>query len=165
MPYSSCFLSYLGVLCTLTRTNRAEKVGIPRVREALESNDWAQLDDSPLSDFGDFEADSSKDVNPSSANDPDLDPENLDFGYDKADFEGMRKAIWDNAAPPPPADGDDKIKAEAPKEEVGDEDVVAVERMMRKLQAVREAGEGMGEEQRKRMAARAVKEVMDSLDE
>ena len=29
-----------------------------------------------------------------SANDPDLDPESLDFGFDKADFEGLKRAIW-----------------------------------------------------------------------
>lgn len=34
---------------------------------------------------------------------------------------------------------------------------------MRKLQAVREAGDGMPEEQRRRMAARAVGEVMKDL--
>jgi hypothetical protein len=32
--------------------------------------------------------------------------------------------------------------------------------MMRKLQAAREAGQAMGEAQRRRMAARAVEEVM-----
>jgi hypothetical protein len=35
--------------------------------------------------------------------------------------------------------------------------------MMRKLQATREAGEGLTPEQRRRMAARAVEEVMREL--
>lgn len=47
--------------------------------------------------------------------------------------------------------------------ELDDDDIVKVENMMRKLQAVREAGEGMGEAQRRRLAARAVEEVMKEL--
>ena len=46
------------------------------------------------------------------------------------------------------------------KTELNDEDVERVEMMMRKLQAVREAGEGMSVDQRRRMAARAVEDVM-----
>lgn len=156
------------------------------MKEALESNDWAQLDEEGgLSDFGDFEDGTGKDGEVD-------DPENMDFGYDKADFEGLKRAIWENSLM-----GDD-IEAEAtsgketlatekgvdttapakdedqgrtsqnePQEkiEIDDDDVVRVERMMRKLQAVREAGEGMSEEQRKKMAARAVKEVMADLDD
>lgn len=150
-----------------------EKSGIPRVKEALESNDWAQIDDGPLSDFGDFKDPSTQ------ANDDD--PENMDFGYDKADFEGLKKAIWENslmnddgdfdastgkkgAASVEKKGGADKVSEDSGKAEVDDDDVVRVERMMAKLQAVREAGEGMGEEQRKKMAARAVREVMADLD-
>lgn len=47
--------------------------------------------------------------------------------------------------------------------ELGDEDIAKVEKMMRKLQAARDMGEGMGEAQRKRLAARAVEEVMREL--
>ncbi|KAL2207937.1 hypothetical protein CC79DRAFT_1368792 [Sarocladium strictum] len=157
------------------RNEFGEKSGIPRVKEALESNDWAQLDDDgPLSDFGDFEDPSTQDK--------DDDPENMDFGYDKADFEGLKKAIWENSLLNDDGDFDastgkkgaastDKEKdgAGGPSEdsgmaEVDVDDVIRVERMMAKLQAVREAGEGMGEEQRKKMAARAVREVMADLD-
>lgn len=52
---------------------------------------------------------------------------------------------------------------EGGKSELDAEDVEKVEKMMRKLQAVREAGEGMGYEQRRRMAARAVEDVMKEL--
>ncbi|KAH8177026.1 alpha and gamma adaptin binding protein p34 domain-containing protein [Sarocladium implicatum] len=159
-----------------TQTGRnefGEKSGIPRVKEALESNDWAQLDTGSLSDFGDFEGESDKED----------DPENMDFGYDKTDFEGLKRAIWENSlisdgqdaaggkekdmavndkdekSRDHPEGDEDKSKAE-----VDDDDVMRVERMMSKLQAVREAGQGMSEEQRKRMAARAVQEVMADLD-
>jgi len=49
------------------------------------------------------------------------------------------------------------------REALEDDDVARVERMMRKLQAAREAGQGMNEAQRKKMAARAVAEVMRDL--
>ena len=48
-------------------------------------------------------------------------------------------------------------------DELDDEEVVKVEKMMRKLQAVKEAGEGLPDAQRRRMAARAVEEVMKEL--
>lgn len=100
----------------------------------------------------------------------------MGFGFDKADFEGLRRAIWetgqgDTEEPSGPSRGaDEKEKTSGEEaaarggfEDLDDEDIAKVERMMRKLQAVRDAGEGMGEEQRKRMAARAVEEVMKEL--
>ncbi|EFY86622.1 hypothetical protein J3459_009791 [Metarhizium acridum] len=141
-----------------------EKTGISRVREALESNDWAQ--DAP-SDFGDFEdaSDGSEGGH--------LDPESLDFGFDRADFQGLKEAIWDAR----PRDGEPSARAAGPgatskgdagnpghvQLELGHEDVDKVENMMRKLQAVRDAGEGLPEAQRRRMAAKAVDEVMKEL--
>lgn len=155
-----------------------EKTGIARVREALEANDWA-LDDDPaaaLSDFGDFETGDDEIADDDAA----LDPENLDFGFDKADFDGLRRAIWeagdedagseaarmDSNRPKehePSAAGDAVAKPPAVEEDIDDEEVLKVERMMSKLQAVREAGEGMSQEQRRRMAARAVQEVMKEM--
>ncbi|KAM0253100.1 hypothetical protein ACHAQJ_007422 [Trichoderma viride] len=156
-----------------------EKTGIPRVREALESNDWDQLDDGPLSDFDETHSDKSD-------NAEDFDPESLDFGVDRSDFEGLRMAIWetsrlevgdaDNASPdkakpdqPKAADvtagptADVKDGEEEEDRDLGDEDVAKVEKMMRKLLAAKEMGEGMSETQRKRLAARAVEEVMREL--
>lgn len=158
------------------------------MKEALESNDWAALDDSALSDFGDFE-----DVEKRSDgdNDKELDPENLDFGFDRTDFEGLKKAIWSSGVENPDSTAEDRkatkestdknstnssgneqtpktadnhaavaLEAEA---DLDDGDIAKVERMMRKLHAVREAGEGMPPEQRRRLAARAVGEVMKEL--
>ncbi|RFU75404.1 hypothetical protein TARUN_6853 [Trichoderma arundinaceum] len=155
-----------------------EKTGIPRVREALESNDWEQLGDGPLSDFGETQSAKSDDAE-------DFDPESLDFGVDRSDFEGLRMAIWetsrldtgddDNAHPDKDKVGQPKaadatagpsggIKdSEAEDRDLDDEDVAKVEKLMRKLQAAREMGEGMSEAQRKRLAARAVEEVMREL--
>lgn len=171
-----------------------EKTGIYRAKEALEANDWAQLDAPDLSsEFGDMEEPSDRPASHDHKDrGEDLDPENLDFGFDRADFEGLRRAIWsagqgsdedDPAAAaeeearmvsgvraltggtdtattgPETGDGQNEDKSAG----LGEDDVAKVERMMRKLQAVREAGEGMGQEQRRRMAARAVDEVMKEL--
>jgi hypothetical protein len=191
-------------------------MGIARVQEALESNDWAQLDDDgALSDFGDFEdPDAKPDDEEEDGDDKDLDPENLDFGFDRADFEGLRRAIWSGGqgkggdsteetaekermnagfsaagtfATEKPQDKESSSNSRATKGDAessasasassemdptmlhhdvdadDDDDIAKVETMMRKLQAVREAGEGMGEAQRRRMAARAVEEVMREL--
>ncbi|KAG5999844.1 hypothetical protein E4U21_006217 [Claviceps maximensis] len=150
-----------------------EKTGIARVREALESNDWEQADAQDVSDFGDFD-DGTKN------NKEQLDAEDLDFGFDPADLEGLKRAIWgadgkDGAASPAvEARGGSEVSAvshhddddDAPSRttEAGeDKEVTKMEDMMRKLQAVREAGEGLPDAQRRRMAARAVQEVMREL--
>lgn len=155
---------------------QTEKTGIPRVREALESNDWEQLDGGdPLSDFGEAHSDKSNDAE-------DFDPESLEFGVDRSDFEGLRMAIWETshretgdsenvdptkATPDQPkatdAAGGSTADTKDEDRELGDEDIAKVEKMMRKLQAARDMGEGMGEAQRKRLAARAVEEVMREL--
>ncbi|KAL7934138.1 hypothetical protein V8C35DRAFT_303321 [Trichoderma chlorosporum] len=155
-----------------------EKTGIARVKEALESNDWEQLNDDPISDFDEARSDKSEDAE-------DFDPDSLDFGVDRSDFEGLRMAIWetsrletgdaDNALPkeaekdmPKATEASTSSAAnanegEAQDRELDGEDVAKVEKMMRKLQAAREMGEGMSEAQRKRLAARAVEEVMREL--
>lgn len=48
-------------------------------------------------------------------------------------------------------------------EDVEEDEVKKLEQMMRKLQAVRDMSAGLPEEQRKRVAARAVGEVMRDL--
>ncbi|VUC21890.1 unnamed protein product [Clonostachys rosea] len=172
----------------LTSTGDAEKMGTARILEALEANDWEQ-GAGPLSDFGDFEGVSGD------GGDDEFDPESLDFGFDRADFEGMRMDILgagmdsqggdeeaskmaeglrgtkseNSAAAPasaPAAEEKPEGEKSAEEEEGGelnDDDIAKVEKMMRKLQAAREAGEGMGQDQRRRMAARAVEEVMREL--
>ncbi|KAG5981006.1 hypothetical protein E4U55_003399 [Claviceps digitariae] len=163
------------------RNEFGEKTGMARVKEALESNDWAEADAQDLSDFGDF---NDGDEN----NKEHLDPENLDFGFDPADIEGLKRAIWgadaeDGAAGAAAEEseeqscalGDSSLSASLRHnndDDVGldgvartqeDKEVTKMEDMMRKLQAVREAGEGLPAAQRRRMAARAVQEVMREL--
>jgi hypothetical protein len=124
-------------------------MGVARVLEALEANDWAGGDmDEDEEGEGEWEGE-----------DAEFDPESLGFGFDREDFVGLRKAIWGGGG-----SGDEGIKGqEEEDEEVGEEDVQKLEKMMLKLQAVRDASAGLPEEQRKRMAARAVGEVMKEL--
>ncbi|KAI1469897.1 uncharacterized protein F4812DRAFT_420766 [Daldinia caldariorum] len=152
-----------------TRNEFGEKTGIPRALEALESNDWALASTGNLgSDFEDFEAEISAEKGDSSKDKegPDLDPENLDFGFDREDFAGLKQAIW-NAE----KEDEDFLNGEpstdaGKKDDEGhmdDEEIKKIERMMVKLQAVRDTSAGLPEEQRKRVAAKAVAEVMKEL--
>ncbi|KAH6691427.1 alpha and gamma adaptin binding protein p34 [Plectosphaerella plurivora] len=134
------------------RNEFGEKMGVARVLESLEANDWAQLDEDYLSDDGND--------GETGHGDGELDPESLEFGFDRADFEGLKKAIWGmEETTAGESSADDKKKAEE-EEVLGEEEVEKLEVMMRKLQAVRDLSAGMPEEERKRLAARAVGEVM-----
>lgn len=144
----------------------------------MEANDWAHIDGDLGSDFEDFEAaldgDNDETTDPAidslGNKDPDLDPESLDFGFDKADFEGLKRAIW-NSGQEPEEDFMDGEPAKPTTQTTGssedvaldDNEIQKLEGMMRKLQAVRDMSAGLPEDQRKRMAAKAVGEVMKDL--
>ncbi|KAI1127048.1 hypothetical protein F5Y10DRAFT_243550 [Nemania abortiva] len=167
---------------TASRNEFGEKMGIPRALEALEANDWANasLDDlgSDFEDIGaEIEAEGRERQNAAKAGeDPGathLDPEDLDFGYDPKDFEGLKRAIWNvgnedgedflNGEPSAAATKSEKRAEGETEESLDDADIQKIERMMVKLQAVRESNAGLPEEQRKRAAAKAVAEVMKEL--
>lgn len=83
----------------------------------------------------------------------------------------MKKAIFEarpqhdeasSSSANPPAEKNAGHEGDV-EDEVDDDEVLKVEKMMRKLQAVKEAGEGLPDAQRRRMAARAVEEVMKEL--
>lgn len=152
-----------------------------RVLEALQANDWSQagLDEGSDDDF--LEPGTGKTREDDEDKD-ELDPENLDFGFDREDFVGLRQAIWNagreggdggdeefmnkpgvaskNKAP---AEDDGADDGEDHNEEIGEEDVQKLEGMMKKLLAVRDMSAGLPEEQRKRMAKKAVADVMKEL--
>ncbi|KAK7209128.1 hypothetical protein V2G26_016306 [Clonostachys chloroleuca] len=171
------------------RNEFGEKMGIARILEALEANDWEQ-GAGPLSDFGDFEG------GDGDGGDDEFDPESLDFGFDRADFEGMRMDILgagrdsqggdgeasrmveglhgikseDSVAASASApaatekpEGEKSTEEEGSDEELNEDTIAKLERMMRKLQTAKEAGEGMSEDQKRRIAMRAVEEVMREL--
>lgn len=116
--------------------------------------------------------------------------DNLGFDMgDPSDFEGLRQAIWGEmaarqaaaadtpeASPKPgPADTSDAaVKQDAKKDlptedgtglglDLDEDEVEKLEKLMLKLKATRELGEGMPEEQRKKLAKKAVMEVMKDL--
>ncbi|KAM3507574.1 hypothetical protein MY11210_007082 [Beauveria gryllotalpidicola] len=126
-----------------------EKSGIPRVKEALEANEWdlVSAHEPPFDD----------EVANKHTSDDALDPENMNFGLGQADLETLKNAILANQGQ------EQDLQEDRKEEDVGDEDVAKVQAMMRKLQAAREAGETMSETQRRKMAAKAVEEVMREL--
>ncbi|CAI4214798.1 unnamed protein product [Parascedosporium putredinis] len=112
---------------------------------------------------GNPEKEGGVDENEDAASDSDFDV----YG-DKRDFEGLRQAILEATLeredPEEPAGTQTTGGGLAGgEEEINEEDVQKLERMMSKLKAVREMGEGMPEEERRRMARRAVDEVMKEL--
>ncbi|KAI1770050.1 hypothetical protein F4818DRAFT_446656 [Hypoxylon cercidicola] len=146
------------------RNEFGEKTGIARAFESLEANGWSQAD---VGDFGsdleDFEAELGirKDADEDGKG-PELDPESLDFGFDREDFAGLRQAIW-NAGQ---ENEEDFLNGEPSKQTPGEEDgeelddeIRKIERMMIKLQAVRDTSAGLPEDKRKQVAAKAVAEA------
>ncbi|KAK4193052.1 alpha and gamma adaptin binding protein p34-domain-containing protein [Podospora australis] len=150
------------------RNEYGERMGIARVLEALQANDWSG------GDVGDEEDEESedegaikktRDLGRAFEDDEfDFDPESLDFGFDKADFEGLKKAIWGGGDETGGEEGSSSDNKKADEEEnMDDSDIQTLERMMLKLQAVRDMSAGLPEQQRKRMAKQAVSEVMKEL--
>ncbi|KAI0445146.1 hypothetical protein F4803DRAFT_509542 [Xylaria telfairii] len=158
---------------TRSRNEFGELTGIHRALEALEVVDWensgtGDLESDSEDIFAELESRKAHDEPSKDEDGIDLDPEELDFGFDREDFEGLKRAIWSAEEDD---DGEDfmngdsstesKKKAEGTEgESLGDEDIQNMERMMAKLQAVRDTNAGLPEEQRKRAAAKAVAEVM-----
>lgn len=186
-------MSEAGIPCgsregLLTSDADKTKEGLERAVEMLQHNDWSlsgvfsededeegerpaiksrrpafdEWDDSEFSGSEDEgEEGSSKKVGALGGGDVGIDPEKLGFGFDKDDFTGLRQAILEAQREREGEEGDSSTGKE---EEAGaEEDVEKMENMMRKLLAVREATAGMPEAQRKRMAKRAVDEVMKHL--
>ena len=113
-----------------------EKIGIPRLEEALEAHEWEGGGEDDLSDGLDFELGEGEDG----------------FGAEAAQMEremmGLKMAVKGE---------------EAVDEEGGDGEVEELENMMLKMQAVRDMGADMPDAERRRFAARAVREAMGRL--
>ncbi|KAB5575512.1 hypothetical protein GE09DRAFT_953866, partial [Coniochaeta sp. 2T2.1] len=138
------------------RNEFGEKMGIARIREALEANDWAQAGGFDDDEGGAVPDGTDEEVKATEDDDaPGINPEDLEFGFDREDFAGLKKAIWSS--------GREEGAEEEDGETEEDDDVQKLEGMMRKLLAVREMSAGLPEEQRRRMASRAVGEVMKEL--
>lgn len=118
-----------------------EKTGFERLREALEANEWAAT----------IHSDSEPELD-------DLDYEDAFTRRDEAEMTaelfGMKAALA--GADDFEAEAEDFLPPTAQETEVED-----LDRLMGKLLAVKEQSADLPEAQRRRMAARAVKEVMD----
>lgn len=101
-----------------------ELLGVARLKEALEANDWDGADD----------AEGGVDVDDFEAGDEEVDDEgSIGFGIDPAEMEeemaGMKQAIYGGGA----MGADDEIEDE----ETGDREIQQLQAMMLKMQAVR----------------------------
>lgn len=137
------------------RTNQyGEKVGIDRLVQALEANEWAGGGGGGVDEFDDDDGDGEgEEMKGVAGEDQGLEGE-LEFVGGDAQEEGteLREGLLD---------GKDGGGNEA--DAGGDEDVMALEGMMLKMQAVKEMGADMPEAERKRFAAKAVREVMKNM--
>lgn len=123
-----------------------ERQGFERLKEALEANDWMTTDDDDEGSLGDLEPDDGDSIG--------------GIGHAEAEttaeLYGMKAALM--ADEDHELDGDDSMSAEEQKAEVDDLDV-----MMGKLMAVKEQSAGFPDAQRKKMAARAVRRLMEDV--
>ncbi|KAK3326600.1 alpha and gamma adaptin binding protein p34 [Apodospora peruviana] len=160
-----------------------ERMGIERVLEALQANDWSGAgaedgSEEEEDEFGAMESGGPAATRRVGNDDGELDPESLGFGFDREDFVRLRKAIWTRSAEHEDEQEKENGKMIAGKaggqgegpegdeeedEKLGDDEIRKLEGMMRKLQAVRDMTAGMPDEQRRRMAKQAVDEVMKEL--
>ncbi|KAK4451942.1 hypothetical protein QBC34DRAFT_377913 [Podospora aff. communis PSN243] len=144
------------------RNEFGERMGVARALEALQANDWGGGGggEEGGEEFGGFVPREDEDLG-------EFDPESMDFGFDREDFVGLRKAIWsagrEDGMDVDGGEGSEVKKGGDEDEEMDDGDVQKLERIMLKLQAVRDRTAGMSEEQRKRIAKQAVGEVMKEL--
>ncbi|KAF7871959.1 uncharacterized protein EAF02_009064 [Botrytis sinoallii] len=124
---------------------RMKPMGLERLKEALEANEWEGGDDDGEGlDLGDFEDDGD-------------DNKSIGFGIEAAELEmemfGMKQAIY----------GESSEKTN-PEEEVENEDgVEQLEALMLRMQAVKDMGADLPEAERKRFAAKAVNDLMKTL--
>ncbi|TKA40278.1 hypothetical protein B0A54_10884 [Friedmanniomyces endolithicus] len=122
-----------------------EKVGFERLKEALEATEWAAVDEEEDDlEIDDLDFDAGDDIG--------------GFGGEEAEMTaelfGMKAALFD----------DEGFAAEAENSSSPGEQAVNVDsldRMMSKLLAVKEQSADLPEAQKKRMAARAVRDLME----
>ncbi|RDA90230.1 hypothetical protein CP533_6870 [Ophiocordyceps camponoti-saundersi (nom. inval.)] len=124
-----------------------ERSGIARVKEALEANDWES-------------------IAPCTQSEPDteteIDDEDLNLGLGKADLDALKQALW-SAEEQEEQEGEASNRLQNIDGDSRGEDLSKLDFMMRKLQAVRLAGSDLSEDQRRKVTAEAVAEVVRQL--
>ena len=119
-----------------------EKVGLARLKEALEANEWESGGGGSGQDSQDLDT-------LGEAADSDIETQEI-TGKDE-DFATLRKRLME----------DGQVEAEA--DEPDEEGVQMLEHMMQKMQAVRDMGADLPELERKKFAAKAMSEVIRSV--
>ncbi|KAL8812210.1 MAG: hypothetical protein Q9200_001215, partial [Gallowayella weberi] len=122
-----------------------------RLKEALEAHEWDAGDDFDADGIDDFETSLGL-----REGDDDTSSESVSIGLGREDDRvGLREAILPHdELGNGEEDGDEQKR---------DMQVVELETMMMKMQAVKERGASMPEEDRKRLAAKAVREIMKTV--
>ncbi|KAG0125945.1 hypothetical protein HOY82DRAFT_492155 [Tuber indicum] len=142
------------------RNEFGECAGMERVREALEANDWAADDEIGDDDGGDGDDDAGSFGPFTSGGDDDgvgIDP--LKFIGDEMEREmfGLHRAIF----------GDEESTGESSIHGVTDDEdeeaqVEKLESMMMRMSALKDMGEDVSKEERRRVAAKALSDIMKS---
>lgn len=131
-----------------------EKIGMARLEEALEAHEW----DGPGGD--DFEGLDDLGL------DDDDDDAGLGFGEEAMEAQmelwGMQSDVREEGQRRQ-EEQVEKADEEQGRSEIGDQDVQELETMMLKMQAVRDMGADMAEGERKKFAAKAVREVLKKM--
>ncbi|TVY20178.1 Increased recombination centers protein 6 [Lachnellula arida] len=127
------------------RNEFSEPMGLERLKEALETNDWEGADElDPVIDLGDLDAGDDEDAG------------SIGFGIDPTEMAdemaGMKRAIYGSSL------GEDFGGDEDAED---DNEVEKMQAMMLKLQAVR--GADLPEAERKSLAAKTVNEIMKTM--
>ncbi|RFU28840.1 hypothetical protein B7463_g7487, partial [Scytalidium lignicola] len=132
------------------RNEFSEPMGLERLKEALEANEWDGDDLDSFEGIDDFE---SLDIDDG---DERLDRNFLGLESTEMEMEifGMKRALYEAS------ENEDE---EGDKKDGDDEEVEQLQAMMLKLQAVRDMGTSMPEEERKKYAAKAVNDIMKNL--
>lgn len=123
-----------------------EKVGLERLREALEANEWADIGEP---DDGQLDSD----IDQLEGSDDGIQGFARDEAEMTAELFGMKAALNGTDFEP---DADDIWTPRSQEREVED-----LDRMMSKLLVVKEQSAGLPEQQRKRLAAQAVRELLN----
>ncbi|PWW74829.1 hypothetical protein C7212DRAFT_206551 [Tuber magnatum] len=144
------------------RNEFGENAGMERVREALEANDWAADDETGDGDGEDGEDDGGSFGSFSSAGDGGEGMDPLKFIGDEMEREmfGLHRAIF----------GDEESTGESSVHGITDDDddedeeaqVEKLETMMMRMTALKDMGEEVSKQERRRVAAKALSDIMKS---
>ncbi|KAK3065050.1 hypothetical protein LTS18_012497 [Coniosporium uncinatum] len=135
------------------RNEYSEPVGIERLREALEANEWDVSEglDIDIDDFGDFDQEAENELEFSDT----FAAEEAEMGRE---FAGLKMAVATEEGGEGESAGSRMLMGES-KDEVEE-----FERMMGKMMAIKDLGSAMPEGERKKYAAKAVNDLMKEMD-